>query len=453
MKIRGINILSIIRCPSPIALLSLGYLMIILIGALMLSCPVSSQTGVYTPIIDTLFTAASAVTTTGLGVVDTGTHFSLFGQLVITLMIQIGGLGYMLFVVIAFMTFQKRISFQSNLMLQESVKKPRGLDIFHFVKIIIILTAVIEIAGAIVLALLFSQYYPVSDSIYSGIFHSISTFNTAGFSIYPDSFSRFVNNTPVNMVLIILSTLGSLGFFVLYDAGKILVARAAGIRNRGLSVHSRLVLICTLLMVLISFILFYFSEYAGRGFSVKYSILASLFQVSSAATTTGFNSIDIGSMKDSSLLLTVVLMFVGAGSGGTGGGIKITTFAVLLLSVSAILNNRANVTVYKRRITFEVIRNSFAIATLALLWVVIAAYVMTLTENRQFLHILFEVTSAIGTVGLSAGITPGLSAIGKITIILTMIIGRIGPLGIGLSLFNSTRDKSYKYSTADIFIG
>ncbi|MBN2041084.1 MAG: Trk family potassium uptake protein [Spirochaetes bacterium] len=438
---------------SPISLLAIGYALIILISALILALPVSSADHVFSSYLDSLFTATSAVTTTGLIVFDTGSYYNLFGQTVIAALFQVGGLGYMLFIILVYVGFSRRISVQSGLMLQESVKRPLKMDIIYFTKLIILFTLAIEFLGAVFLSFIFSGHYPVGRSVYSGIFHSISAFNTAGFSIYRDSFCGFNNHIPLNITLIIVSTLGSLGFFVLFDVTDMFIKRIKGINNRRLSVHSRLVIICAILLLATGSVLIFVNESWIDGFSLKQKVMSSIFQASSASTTTGFNSIDTGKMSGSNLFLTIVLMFIGAGSGGTAGGIKITTFAVALLSVHAIMRNRNSVNVFKRRIPFETIRNSFVIIMLSVLWTVAAVYFLSVTEKQEFLNLLFEVTSALGTVGLSTGITAGLSSMGKIIIILSMFIGRIGPLGIGISLLNIRKEPDYKYSTTDVFIG
>jgi trk system potassium uptake protein TrkH len=219
-------------------------------------------------------------------------------------------------------------------------------------------------------------------------------------------------------------------------------------------VHSRLVLVYTLAITLGGSILIFVTENWGNDFSLRQKIVSSLFQCSTASTTTGFNSIDIGTMHAGNLFLLIVIMFIGAGSGSTGGGIKMTTMAVTILSVLAIVRNRTTVNVFQRRLSFEVIRNSFAIFVLSAAWTAAASYVLLITEKKEFISLLFETTSALATVGLSTGITAGLSGMGKMIIIISMFIGRIGPLGIGILLLQRKNvEPDYKYSTTDLFIG
>ncbi len=438
---------------SPMAFLSSGYVAITMMGASILSLPISSRSGLFSSYLDSMFTAASAITTTGLIVFDTGTYFSVFGQVVILLLVQIGGLGYMLFVALVFLVAGRKISVMNNLMLQESVKRPLGVDVFRFTKIVVLYTVIIELCGALLLSLCFHRYFPLRHSIYSGIFHAVSAFNTAGFSIYQDSFSRFVNDVPINMIVNALSVLGALGFFVLYDVSRVLAEKWKGSKNVHVSVHTKLMLICTTFVLLLASSFFFFTEHWNGDYSLRQKALSSFFQVCTASTTTGFNSIDVGTMQQGNLFLLVLVMFIGAGSGGTGGGIKMTTFIVAMLSVCSIIANRDTVNVFRRRVPFSVIRNSLAIIILSGAWIALSAYLMVLVEGKDLMCVLFEITSAIGTVGLSTGITPGLSSTGKTLIILSMLIGRIGPLGIGVSLLKTEMEPNYRYSTTDIFIG
>lgn len=438
---------------SPMAFLSSGYVAITMMGAGILSLPLSSRSGLFSSYLDSMFTAASAITTTGLIVFDTGTYYSAFGQIVILLLVQIGGLGYMLFVVLVFLVAGRKISVMNNLMLQESVKRPLGVDVFHFTKIVVVYTMIIQFCGALLLSLCFHRYFPLRHSIYSGIFHAVSAFNTAGFSMYQDSFSRFVNDVPINLIVNALSILGALGFFVLYDVSRVLAEKWKGSKNVRVSVHTKLMLVCTTFVLLLASSFFFFTEHWNGDYSLRQKVLSSFFQVSTASTTTGFNSIDVGKIQPGNLFLLVLVMFIGAGSGGTGGGIKMTTFIVAMLSVCSIITNRDTVNVFRRRVPFSVIRNSLAIVILSGAWIALSSYLMMLTEGKDLMSLLFEITSAIGTVGLSTGITPGLSSIGKTVIILSMLIGRIGPLGIGVSLLKTEMEPNYRYSTTDIFIG
>lgn len=437
---------------SPIQILVIGFVLLSLIGGFVLGLPISSSSGETTPYLDTLFTATSAVTTTGLIVVDTGSHFNLFGQTVIMILFQIGGLGYMLFFVVIALLLGKRLTMQDTLVLREAVKRPVRIELTKFTNIILLFTFTVELAGAIVLTIYFSNYFPLSQAMYSAVFHSVSAFNTAGFSIYPDSLSQYNNSLVLNLTSILIFTAGSLGFWTVYDTFRHIRNKFRKKNPSSLSVHSKFVYCLTFAFLIIGTITIYFSEDWSTAISFKEKMLNSIFQTLTATSTTGFNTIDIGSMSVTSLILIIGFMFIGAGSGSTAGGIKITTFGVILASLYSTLRLKENVNIFKRCVSVEIVQHAFAIVSLAVLWTFLTLIILSLTEDASFIQILFEVISALGTVGLSTGITGSLTAIGKWLIIITMLIGRIGPLGIGLSIFSKRREL-VKYPNGDIFVG
>ncbi|MBF0411645.1 MAG: hypothetical protein HQK70_02900 [Desulfamplus sp.] len=440
----------------PIQILSVGFILISLIGGILLSLPVSSCSGEMTPFTDAVFTASSAVTTTGLIVVDTGSYYSMFGQIVIMILIQIGGLGYMLFFVFFVLLLGNELSMKSTLLLRESVKRPFTVEVTKFTIFIIAYTFITELVGAILLAFYLSKDFPLSEAIYSAIFHSISAFNTAGFSIYVDSFVRYNNNILLHIIVNLICIAGCIGFCVVFDSFEYIYNTIKKKRPNTLSVHSKLVYFITIALSVTGTLIVYFAEYGDSDLSFKEKTLNSSFQVLTAVSTTGFNTIDIGKMSETSLFLLTGLMFIGSGSGSTGGGIKIPTFGVLLSLLYSVLKQKEEVNIFKRRVSSEVIRHSLAIGLLSGLWMFIATLVLSATKSGTFIQVLFEVGSALGTVGLSTGITANLTFIGKWVIIITMLIGRIGPLGIGLSvglsLFKQQKDK-YQYPIGDIYVG
>lgn len=448
-------IMKLRRVP-PIQLLSAGFILISLIGGILLYLPVSSSSGETTPFIDALFTATSAVTTTGLIVVDTGSYYNLFGQIVIMTLIQIGGLGYMLLFVFFALLLGSTLSMQSALLLRESVRRPFKIEPVKFTKFIILYTFVVEVAGAIALTLCFAKDLSMSQAIYSAIFHSISAFNTAGFSIYVDSFVRYSNSLILNIIIDLICIAGSLGFWVVFDSFENIRNRFNKKRPNSLSVHSKLVYSLTLILSISATLIVYFSEPWDASLSFREKMLDSSFQILTAVTTTGFNTVDIGKMGQTALFLIIGLMFIGSGSGSTGGGIKIPTFGVLLSLLYSVLKQKDDVNIFKRRVSSEVIRHSLAITLLAALWMFVATLFLSATERGSFIQILFEVASALGTVGLSTGITASLTFVGKLFIIITMLIGRIGPLGIGISVgiavFNRQRARC-QYPVGDIYVG
>lgn len=439
------------RLSNPIRSLTIGFSVLSLIGAVILSLPISSANGEYTSFLDALFTSTSAVTTTGLIVVDTGSYFNRFGQTIIMILFQIGGLGYMIFVSLAILGFAGKISLSNRLMLRESVGRLSSVDLIKFAKMMILTTIIIELLGIISLTYYWSDYFPFGEALYSAAFHSISAFTTAGFSIYADSFMKYAVSPFLNFVIIILCILGSVGFFVIYEVGVFLFKSKNKFRR--LSTHSKIVLSATFLLILLGTLIIYFEENWNSIFTTADRIELSLFQASSASTTAGYNTIDIGLMSIASLFILIILMYIGAGPGGTAGGIKQTTMGVILIAIYNQLTGRENVMALKRRISESTIKRALSIAALALLWLITAVLILTITEKMNFIQIVFEVSSALGTVGLSTGVTSSLSVIGKIVITLTMFIGRVGPLGIGLSVIREEKVHAYQYPEDEILVG
>jgi trk system potassium uptake protein TrkH len=393
----------------------------------------------------------SAVTTTGLIVVDTGSYFNRFGQSVIMILFQIGGLGYMIFISLAVLGFAGRISMSNRILLRESINRPTSLDLLKFTKIIILTTILLESLGVVCLTIYWVKYFPFGEALYSAAFHSISAFTTAGFSIYVDSFMKYGTSIYFNIVILSVMILGSLGFFVLYDVVIYFFSKRKGPRR--LSTHTRLILSLTLILTILGAVVILFSENWSEAISLKDKILLSVYQSSTASTTSGFNTLDIGLMSRASLFIILILMYIGAGPGGTAGGIKQTTFGVILISLYNQLTGREKVLALKRRISDATVKRALSIAAIALLWFVFAVLVLTISEDKDFLKIVFEVGSALGTVGLSTGITADLSVTGKLVIIITMLIGRVGPLGIGLTILRKKRVTSYQYPEDEILVG
>ncbi len=436
---------------TPIRSLTLGFCLLSITGAIILMMPFSSTNGEYTSFLDSLFTSMSAVTTTGLIVVDTGTYYNLFGQCVIMVLFQIGGLGYMIFISLAVLGFAGKISMSNRILLRESISRPTSLDLMRFTKIIIVSTFLIEFLGVLFLTIYWMNYFTFGEALFSSIFHSISAFTTAGFSIYSDGFIKYGTSLSFNLIILVDMILGSLGFFVLYDLAIFILPN--GKQSRKLSTHTKLIVSLTIILTLIGTLIILISESWPATLSVLDKLLLSIFQASTASTTAGFNTLDIGIMTRASLFILIILMYIGAGPGSTAGGIKQTTFGVILISLYNQLTGREKAILLKRRISDETIKRSLSIAGLALLWFVIAVLVLTISEDKDFLKIVFEVGSALGTVGLSAGITADLTITGKIVIIVTMLIGRVGPLGIGFTILRRKKLVAYHYPEDEILVG
>lgn len=433
--------------------LLMGFILIILIGSILLTLPIASSKGISQPFINALFTATSAVTTTGLIVVDTGSFYSIFGQIVILILFQVGGLGYMTFIVLMSYILGRKPSWRTGATLQELFVGVSFGNMKKFVKLLFLFTFLFEFISAVLLSLYWIREFPLSRAIYLGIFHSVSVFCTAGFGLFSDSFSSYQGSIVINMIINITCMAGGIGFFILYDIQYLFSKIINRIRPRRLSLHSKLALTLSITLMVIGTGVIFISESRLSSLPSGHRLLSSAFQSISASTTTGFNTINIGAMSSTSLFIIILLMFIGASPGGTGGGIKSTTFGVILLFTIALLRGREDVNIFGRRISPEVRNKAFVIGSMAILLVIFGTVILTFTEKASFLKVLFEVVSAFGTVGLSTGITPSLSIVGKIIISITMLIGRLGPLAIGFSLFGRPKRVAFRYPEGEVFVG
>lgn len=436
---------------TPVQILSFGYFAVAIVGTLLLSLPIASVAMEPQSFIDAFFTATSALTTTGLIVVDTGTYYSLFGQIVIMLLFQVGGLGYMIFIVFFMFFLKERIPYPVKKILNESISRPTSLDLIKFSKVIIKLTIIIELIGVILLSLIFIAHdVPVNKAIYSGIFHSISAFCTAGFSIYSDSFTAYAGDFGMNAVLIILSLAGALGFFVLYEVFNF--PQKNEFRNHfyKLSIHTKFALAITFFLIMGGTLAVFITQSSTP---ILEGLLTALFQTVSASSTVGFNTIDIGAMLPASLFILIILMIIGASPSGTGGGIKTTTFGVLVLTICSVLTRKHHTNIFNRSIPIETVGKALTIGLLSVLWLTFSVLILTITENLPFMDLVFEASSAFGTVGLSTGITAKLSFAGKMMISISMLFGRVGPLAIGFSLIGKEKPDRFKYSSGNVLVG
>ena len=425
-----------------------GFVLLILLGTTLLSLPISLAKGSSQTCINALFTATSAITTTGLIVVDTGSFYSFFGQLVILTLLQIGGLGYMVFIVSVVLGLGKRLSLKHRMLFHTSIGH-LSEDIIKFVKSVILFTLFFEGIGAVILTLNFMQDFPLGRAIYLGIFHAVSGFCTAGFSPFSNSFVSYQSNIAINLTLFTICIAGGIGFFVLYDLRTLFAKIVNRFRPWRLSIHSRFVMILSALIMLSGAVAVFSST---RGL-FKHPVLASLFQAISASTGTGFSTVNIGGLPSFTLLAVIILMFIGASPGSTGGGIKTTTFGIMLFSFFALLRGKEGVNLFNRHISQKTINKAFGIGFIALLVVISGTLILLVSEKVGFLKVFFEVVSAFGTVGLSTGITSSLSTIGKLTLSIIMLIGRVGPLAIGFSLISKVKPLTYKYAEGEVLVG
>ncbi len=421
---------------TPERLLLISFAVAILIGSILLSLPAASR-GERLSYIDALFTSTSAVCVTGLIVKDTGKDFTLFGQMVILALLQLGGLGLMTFSSIIFLFMGRGVSILSRSALQQSFT-PTGLGNFSlFLKNILLYTFSVEALGAVLLYPRFSTRFPAAYSLFASVFHSISAFCNAGFSIFSDSLMAWREDVWVNAVILTLIVVGGVGFFVFWDLKEKFLRK-----REHLSLHTKMVLASSAFLILWGTVLLFAIEFnrAFSGFSLKGKILASLFQAITPRTA-GFNTVDIASLSLPSLLLLIWLMFIGASPGSTGGGVKTTTGFLGFLAMRKILTKKDQVQVFGRGIKEEAIERALVLMVFFISFHFFSTFLLSLTENFSFLQLAFEEMSAMGTVGLSTGITPKLSPLGKIIIIVSMYVGRVGPLTILSSLVRRSRGR------------
>lgn len=436
----------------PPKILVLGFAAVILIGAFLLTLPISTESGKSLSFLDALFTATSATCVTGLVVVDTADTFSIFGEMVILSLIQIGGLGFMTFATFLFLLLGKKISLKERLLLKEAYNNISIAGIIKLVKRILIFTAVIEMLGGIILSIRFSFDFPIGKAVYYGFFHAISNFNNAGFDLMGDfrSLTNYVDDPVVTLTVCFLIIFGGLGFIVINELYEYR-------ETRRLSVHTKIVLMTTVILTVCATILIYLFEYGNDKtlgtLSEAGKSLGAFFHAVTPRTA-GSNTLPIADLTQSTLFLTIFLMFIGAGSGSTAGGIKITTFAVLIATVWSQLKGKEDVVLFRRRIELQTILKALTVAMCGLAIVIVVTFILSITEKGQnFIVYLFEATSAFGTVGLSMGLTPELSPIGRVLIIFTMFAGRLGPITLGFAIAKRRKKEAYRHPKGNIMIG
>ena len=432
----------------PSLIIVISFLLVILSGAVLLSLPFSSANGISTNFLDAYFTSNSATCVTGLVTLDTGVHFSLFGLIVIMALMQVGGLGYMTFSTFMVLVFRQKLFISQKLVIQEALNVYSARDVINVLRKIFGIVFLCEGIGALIL---FFRWWPELGfwkAVLYGIFHSVSAFNNAGFAL-PANFANlapYVTDITINLTITTLIIIGGIGFIVIADI----------LQHRKLSLHSKLAIITTLCLIIGGTIFILALENQNPKtigpLSLPHKIMVSYFQAVTPRTA-GFNTVDIGKIVPATALFMMFLMFVGASPGGTGGGIKTTTFALIILTIRATLKGFRNTVVFNRRIPAETVRRAFAITFLALALVTVAVFGLKEIEKFGLTEIAFETFSAFGTVGLSMGITPYLSSLGKIIIIITMFIGRVGPLTLLLALATEQKEPKIESPKEGISIG
>ncbi len=431
---------------SPQQNLFFGFLTYVVIGFILLSLPIFQKADV--SLIDNLFTATSAVSTTGLVTVSVFESYTAIGQFIVLSLFQLGGIGYLTFTTFMILSTTRRITRWHKKILNSEFALPKTIKIKDFLKSVIVFTLIMELLGAILFYIAFKGEGMTSgEAMWNAIFHSISAFCTAGFSLFSNGFADYVDHGFINFIISFLAIAGSLGFIVVTD-----FVYWAKSRKHRLSFTTKIVLVGFVVLLTFGTLFFYLTEptiIALRGSSRVY---AAFFQAMSAMTTVGFNTVDFGQFALPLILVTIILMYIGASPSGTAGGIKITTLTAVVAIMKSRLQGRKKITFLGRSIPFErlyIATSSFIFYTSL---IVLGTFILSYSEGFTFDALLFEVASALGTVGISTGITPDLSSIGKLVIIILMFIGRLGVLTFGLAIWYREANPSASMIEDDIAV-
>lgn len=432
-----------------------GYLCIILLGTLLLSLPAATKGAGTTPISDAFFTATSATCVTGLVRYDTFTHWSLFGQLVILCMIQIGGVGFMTVAIMIMVVAKKKISLNQRSLMQNSISAPQIGGIVRLTEFIVLVTLLVELAGAVMLSFSYIPRFGRSKGIYFSIFHSISAFCNAGFDLMGDTTGEFSSLTGaagqwyVGLVIMTLIVVGGLGFGVWYDLGK------RKFDFKWLNLQSKMVITISASLIVLGALVLALLEWNQplfAGMSVSEKIHASLFQ-SVSARTAGFNTIDLAGMTEGSLFVMICLMFIGGSTGSTAGGIKTTTFWILCISVIATFRRKKNIEMFGRRMDEGITRTASCVFMTYLILTATVSVIISAIEGLPMLTALFESVSAMATVGLTLGITPGLGMVSKLLLAFLMLCGRVGSITMLLAFSSDKGVRNSKLPIDKVQVG
>jgi len=442
---------------SPERIFILSFAIYILLGALLLRLPIA---GAKSPLnfVDALFTSCSAVCVTGLAVLDIGKDLSFVGQLITIFLFQIGGLGIITFSTVFFHLMGLGISFKQREIIQSTFLHTPRIDLIRIVRFVIWYTLFFESLGTLLLWIRFSQNFSTGQAFFQALYHAVSAYNNCGYSLFSDSFEGYQGDLIVNLTIMGLIILGGIGFIVQQEVYSRLVGRV-----KKLSVHTKIVIITTVILILLGALLFYvFEKHLNiMGLPLETQILISFFQ-SVTARTCGFSTVNIGLLANETIIILMILMFVGASPGSTGGGIKTTSMAVLSLMIWNRLKGNIEVNVFKRTMPKEVITRTVSIIFASAFSIALIGAVLLVTGERNlvplesrhfFVEYLFETISAFGTVGLSMGITPKMNDVQKLSIILMMFAGRVGPLTLAFSLSRLALRRSLTYAEEGILVG
>ncbi|MEA5593812.1 TrkH family potassium uptake protein [Rivularia sp. UHCC 0363] len=436
----------------------IGFLAVVFVGTILLMMPFSTATGTWNDPVVALFTATSAVCVTGLAVVDTGTDFSFWGQLCIMLLAQVGGLGYMTFTTFLIMLTGRRFDLRHKIAIQQSLDRREMQGSGQIIRSIIATTLLFEITGIFLLLLVFVPDFGWQKGMWLAIFHSVSAWNNAGFSLFSNSLIDYNSSTLLVLTISGLIIFGGIGYQVILEMFFWLRDRLRKIpRHIVLSLDYKVAISTTIFLLILGTLAFFFVEIKNTktlgDLNFRSQLLAALFQ-SVTTRTAGFNSIDIGGMTTAGLFITIAFMFVGASPGGTGGGMKTTTLRVLSSCTKSILQGKEQVLLYERRIAVSLILKAVGVVVGSVTVVIFCTILISLTDpNLDFIQILFEVVSAYATVGLSTGITGNISIWGKLILILTMYMGRVGVLLLMSAVLGDPKPSRIHYPEENLLVG
>ncbi|HYX14352.1 MAG TPA: TrkH family potassium uptake protein [Nostoc sp.] len=437
----------------------LGFLAVITVGTILLMMPFSTSNGTWNDLIVALFTSTSAVCVTGLSVVDPGTYFSFWGQFFMALLVQIGGLGYMTTTTFLILLIGRRFDMRQKIAIQQSLDRPGMSGSAQVIRSIIATTLIFEITGVFLLLPAFVPEYGWSKGLWLAIFHSINSWNNAGFSLFKDNLIGYQSSFLVVFTITMLIIFGGIGYQVILEMYVWLRDHVLkkSIKAQRFSLDFKVATRTTVILLLIGFIAFFCIEIRNPetfgSLNFRDQVLVAWFQ-SVTPRTAGFNTIDIGKMTTAGLFITIALMFIGASPGGTGGGLKTTTLRVLTSCTKAILRGKEEVLLYDRKIAISLILKAVGVLVGSVATVILATILISLTDpTLDFIKILFEVVSAFATVGLSTGITASISTTAKLILIATMYIGRVGILLLMSAILGDPRPTRIHYPEENLLVG
>lgn len=438
---------------NPYMVFFLGFTTIILIGAILLTLPVASQNGRSVGFVNALFTATSAVCVTGLVVVNTASHWTVFGKTIIVMLIQVGGLGVMTMTALISFFIGKRMSLKTRVFIMEERNVDELQGVVRLTKNILIFTFAIELIGAILFSFVFIRDYGIQKGIGFSVFHAVSSFCNAGFDLIGNSMINYVDNPVITLAVCGLIVIGGIGYYVFWDVYETK-------KFHMLTLHSKLVIVITATLLIGGTIMMFALEHNNPetmgNLSLSGKIQAAIFQAVNPRTA-GFNSIPTEKIRMSTAVFTIFLMFIGGSPASTAGGIKTTTFGVLIVSFYNLVKGKRDFEVFERRITPDTTIRAAAILMISLLLVIVVSFVLAITEEAtgyDFLDMLFETVSAFATVGLSKGLTQYLSDAGKLILSLVMLIGRVGPMTVAYAFLKQNKNiGNYTYPEGKVIIG